>query len=279
MYQIGTKTDKACLRYHTFSKNDMASSQPSLMQLQNKLSWTCILTWIMSVPNLNENWQNMSKIPHIFKNQDGCQSAIFDQIVKQIVMDVYPNIYNVRTKFEQIQTKHIQDTTYSKIKMAASQPSLIRLGDKLSWTCVLTCIMYVPILNENWPSMSKIPHIFQKNKMAASRPSLIRLWNKLSWTSILTCVMYVPNLNKNRQSISKILHFQKIKMAASQPSLIRLGDKLSWTCVLTCIMYVPIPNKNWQSMSKIPHIFKKIRWLPVGHLWSDCEINCHGHIS
>ena len=43
----------------------------------------------------------MSKIPHGSKNQDGCQSAIFDQVAKQIVMDKYLNMYNIRTKFEQ----------------------------------------------------------------------------------------------------------------------------------------------------------------------------------
>ena len=68
----------------------------------------------------------MSKIPDIFKNQDGCQSAIFDPIAKQIGMDMYPNMYDVCTKFERKLTKHVQDTTFSKNKMAASRPSLIQ---------------------------------------------------------------------------------------------------------------------------------------------------------
>ena len=70
----------------------------------------------------------MSKITHIFKKQDGCQSAIFDPIVKQIVMDIYPNMYNVCTKSERKLTKHVQDTTnFQKNKMAASRPSFIQL--------------------------------------------------------------------------------------------------------------------------------------------------------
>ena len=48
------------------------------------------------------------------KKQDDCQVAIFDMIVKKIVMDMYPNMYNVRTKFEQKLSKHIQDSTISK---------------------------------------------------------------------------------------------------------------------------------------------------------------------
>ena len=68
----------------------------------------------------------MSKIPHIFKNQDDCQSAIIDQIAKQIVNDMYPEMYNVCTKFERKLTKHVQDTIhFQKNKMAASRPSLI----------------------------------------------------------------------------------------------------------------------------------------------------------
>jgi len=114
MYQIWTKTDKTCPRYHTFSKNKMAANQPSLIQLQAKLLWTCILTWIMYVPNLNENWQSMSKIPHIFKKQDGCQSAIFELNGEQIVMDMCPNMYNICIKSEQNLTKHVQDTTHFK---------------------------------------------------------------------------------------------------------------------------------------------------------------------
>ena len=54
----------------------------------------------------------MSEIPHILKKQDGCQSAIFDPIVKQIVMYMYPNIYNICTKFEQKLIRHVQDNTH-----------------------------------------------------------------------------------------------------------------------------------------------------------------------
>ena len=112
MYQVWMETDKACPRYHTFSKNKMVASRPSFFRLWNKSSWTCILTSIKYVPNFNENWQSMSRIPHIFKNQDDRQSAIIDPIAKQIVMDMYPNIYNVCTKFKQKLTKHVQDTTH-----------------------------------------------------------------------------------------------------------------------------------------------------------------------
>ena len=67
-----------------------------------------------------------------FQKKDDCQSAIFDPIVKQNVMDMYPNMYKVCTTFKRKLTKHVQDITVLKIKMAASQPSLLRLRNKLS---------------------------------------------------------------------------------------------------------------------------------------------------
>ena len=36
-----------------------------------------------------------------------CYPQTFDPIAKQIVMDMYPNMYNVCTKFERKLTKHV----------------------------------------------------------------------------------------------------------------------------------------------------------------------------
>jgi len=161
--------------------------------------------------------------------------------------------------------------------MAASRSSLIQLQNKLTWSCIITCIMYVPNLTENWQSISKIPHIFKNQDNAASQPSSIWYGNKLSWTCILTCVMYVPNLNKNRQSMFKILHFQKSRW----PPVSHL-----WSDWRTIVMDM-YPNMNnvftkfeWKLTKHVQDTthFQKTIWLPVNHLWSNCKTNCHEHV-
>ena len=60
------------------------------------------------------------------KNQDGRQSAIFDPIWGQIVMDMCPNMYNICIKSEQNLTKHVQDTTHFQ-KTSSSQSAIFDL--------------------------------------------------------------------------------------------------------------------------------------------------------
>jgi len=186
---------------------------------------------------------------------------------------MYPNMYNVCIKFEWKLTKHVQDTTHIKNQDGCQSAIFDPIVNQLSWTCILTSIMYVPNLNENWHLACPRYHTFSKIKMVASQPSLIWLGNKLS------CLMYVPSLNGNWQSMSKIPHIFKKQNGCQSAIFVPIVKQIVMDMYHN--MY-NICTKFERKLTKLVQDtthFQKTRWLPVGHLFFDCEINCHGLVS
>jgi len=163
--------------------------------------------------------------------------------------------------------------------MATSRPSLIGLWNKLSWICILTCVMYVPNLNENCQSMSNIPH-FQKNKMAASRPSLIQSWNQCTCICPPLGTRYVQSLKRIGPGTSEI---QVQPNSHTDGRTDGQTDTKSIESTYVCYDVLSI-YEVWSELLQAclryssRHTFSHSKWPPVGHLWSNHEIIARAYV-
>ena len=64
-------------------------------------------------------------------------------------MDMYLNTYNVRTKFEQKLSNHIQDSTISEKQDGRQSAIFERIVKQIVMDTYPNMYMYVPSLNEN----------------------------------------------------------------------------------------------------------------------------------